>query len=561
MLTGLHAPAVQSDLVHVSSQRVAQPCHLHLTCSHVQRRPSNNAVRSRSSRRDASEATAKQPCLSHFSRKHERRLNLSTCAVADELREAAAQSSMEVSADSSAPPPPQAAKPEAAAATSASTSDANVEKQTISPTQEPSASQPTAAAPTQRPSGASKPAATASTPSTPEPPAAPSGSPYRGFRNVRHNSYQKGPDSDARIDMGSRIPRGPKPVPIPPEEAGWVQPGQTVLAKVVYSNHNGFKVEFAKDTRVGGWCPVKEAPYILREDEDSLTMQADSLSKLTSDIMPVGTIREFMVLKVPHDLAYFGTGPMVSARMHDLSVLWRRTHQLFEACSKDKETFTAQILDVNQGGLISRCQSLQAFIPISQLNSKIRGNSDWLSIEDMQKMKGTEAEVTIIEVDPDFKKIVLSMDRADQYTQLKSIHLGALMWGEVRRIEEFGAFVGLEGTRISGLLHISNISRARVESVDDVFTIGERVRCLVMGMDDNFTRISLSTAELEENEGDIMFEKDKVYANAEAQAKLFMEYVHSSKDEADDFDFEGDRQYDGGSYDGAFAGNTKHGQA
>ena len=55
--------------------------------------------------------------------------------------------------------------------------------------------------------------------------------------------------------------------------------------------------------------------------------------------------------------------------------------------------------------------------------------------------------------------------------------------------------------------------------------------------------------------------QEKVYANAETQAKLFMEYVHSSKDEADDFDFEGDRQYDGGSYDSAFAGNTKHDQA
>ena len=43
--------------------------------------------------------------------------------------------------------------------------------------------------------------------------------------------------------------------------------------------------------------------------------------------------------------------------------------------------------------------------------------------------------------------------------------------------------------------------------LQDVFQIGERVRCLVMGMDDNFTRISLSTAELEESEGDIMFEK------------------------------------------------------
>lgn len=50
-------------------------------------------------------------------------------------------------------------------------------------------------------------------------------------------------------------------------------------------------------------------------------------------------------------------------------------------CVQDKETLTVQILDVNQGGLICRCQSLQAFIPISQLNSKIRGRDNWLSIE------------------------------------------------------------------------------------------------------------------------------------------------------------------------------------
>lgn len=43
--------------------------------------------------------------------------------------------------------------------------------------------------------------------------------------------------------------------------------------------------------------------------------------------------------------------------------------------------------------------------------------------------------------------------------------------------------------------------------LQDVFRLGERVRCLVMGMDDNFTRISLSTAELEERDGDIMFDK------------------------------------------------------
>ena len=54
--------------------------------------------------------------------------------------------------------------------------------------------------------------------------------------------------------------------------------------------------------------------------------------------------------------------------------------------------------------------------------------------------------------------------------------------------------------------------------------------------------------------------QEKVYANADAQAKLFMEYVQSSQDQDQDqgdFDFEGDRQYDGGSFDSEFAGNAR----
>ena len=259
MRTGLHAPAVQSDLAHVCSQRVGQPCHLHLTCSHIHRRNPCNILRSRGCRRDASESAA---CLSHSSRTHKRRLDLSTCAVADEVRQAAAQSSAEPSIASDSPVAAQELKPEAAAAVSAAASGtpgASAEKQSASPTQEPSSSQPVAAAspsssqtaPTeQAPASAQSNATPAgpaptSTPST-QPPAAP-GASYKGFRNVQHNSDQKGPDSET----GTRMPRGFRPIPIPPEEAGWIMPGQTVLAKVVYSNNNGFKVEMANDTRVG----------------------------------------------------------------------------------------------------------------------------------------------------------------------------------------------------------------------------------------------------------------------------------------------------------------------
>ena len=49
------------------------------------------------------------------------------------------------------------------------------------------------------------------------------------------------------------------------------------------------------------WCPGKEAPYILREKEDDLKMEPEDLSKLTAEIMPIGTVREFRV-RVTHKL-------------------------------------------------------------------------------------------------------------------------------------------------------------------------------------------------------------------------------------------------------------------
>lgn len=53
---------------------------------------------------------------------------------------------------------------------------------------------------------------------------------------------------------------------------------------------------------------MKEAPYLLREVDDDLKVQSDNLSKLTSDSMPVGTVREFMV-------SLSSTVPIVSERV------------------------------------------------------------------------------------------------------------------------------------------------------------------------------------------------------------------------------------------------------
>ena len=43
------------------------------------------------------------------------------------------------------------------------------------------------------------------------------------------------------------------------------------------------------------WCPIKEAPYLLRDEHDNLRMEVDEFSKLANDLMPVGSVREFVV--------------------------------------------------------------------------------------------------------------------------------------------------------------------------------------------------------------------------------------------------------------------------
>ena len=43
------------------------------------------------------------------------------------------------------------------------------------------------------------------------------------------------------------------------------------------------------------WCPIKEAPYLLRDNDAELTLDTSDPAKLNPDIMPVGTVREFLV--------------------------------------------------------------------------------------------------------------------------------------------------------------------------------------------------------------------------------------------------------------------------
>jgi small subunit ribosomal protein S1 len=64
-------------------------------------------------------------------------------------------------------------------------------------------------------------------------------------------------------------------------------------------------------------------------------------------------------------------------------------------------------------------------------------------------------------------------------------------------LTDFGAFVELE-EGIEGLVHVSEISREKVERPSDVLKVGDKVSAVVLHIDPNERRIGLSIRGLKE---------------------------------------------------------------
>jgi len=75
----------------------------------------------------------------------------------------------------------------------------------------------------------------------------------------------------------------------------------------------------------------------------------------------------------------------------------------------------------------------------------------------------------------------------------KKYEVGEKLEGEIVKILDFGAFAKI-GPNADGLIHVSEIASFRVNDVNDVLNIGDKVPVTVIGIDPDKDRISLSIA-------------------------------------------------------------------
>ena len=109
-----------------------------------------------------------------------------------------------------------------------------------------------------------------------------------------------------------------------------------------------------------------------------------------------------------------------------------------------------------------------------------------------------EATGVKIDIEEDGQVMIYSEDteKANQALEMiedivKDVEVGGIYLGTVVRIMNFGAFIDLGIANKEGLLHISKISKERVNKVEDVLHVGDKVTVKVTDIDDQ-GRINLT---------------------------------------------------------------------
>lgn len=131
--------------------------------------------------------------------------------------------------------------------------------------------------------------------------------------------------------------------------------------------------------------------------------------------------------------------------------------------------------------------------------------------EDAVKV-GDRYQFKVLEVDPEGTRISLSLRRAQRTQKMQQLEPGQVLDGTVSGIAPFGAFVDI-GVGRDGLVHISALSTSRVNKVEDVVKVGDKVTVKVLEVDQQSKRISL-TMRLDDPEGGAAGDDEDYSSNA-----------------------------------------------
>lgn len=182
----------------------------------------------------------------------------------------------------------------------------------------------------------------------------------------------------------------------------------------------------------------------------------------------------------------------------------RREWQRLQALQQSGELIEAPVIDANRGGVVVDA-GLRGFVPLSQLGSVGAIDTTEAGVpEAVRALVGSRLRLRVIEVDPQRDRLILSEKAATQQLRRErkaqgAAHLkdGDVLDGTVASVTSYGVFVDVGVA--DGLVHRSEVTWDRSVEPTSLVTVGQPVRVVVVGVDRERRRISLSMKRLSED--------------------------------------------------------------
>jgi small subunit ribosomal protein S1 len=266
-------------------------------------------------------------------------------------------------------------------------------------------------------------------------------------------------------------------------------PGDVVAGTVFSIEPKGALIDIGAKT--AAYIPIQEMS-INRVDDPEEVLQSNET-------------REFFILADENEDGQL----TLSIRRIEYMRAWERVRQL----QAEDATVRSAVFATNRGGALVRIEGLRGFIPGSHISTRAT----------KEDLVGEELPLKFLEVDEERNRLVLSHRRALVERKMNKLEVGEVVIGTVRGIKPYGAFIDIGG--VSGLLHISEISHDHIDTPHSVFNVNDEVKVMIIDLDAERGRISLSTKQLEPDPGDMVKNPQVVYDKAEEMAAKYRETV------------------------------------
>ncbi|MBD1899677.1 S1 RNA-binding domain-containing protein [Coleofasciculus sp. FACHB-64] len=265
------------------------------------------------------------------------------------------------------------------------------------------------------------------------------------------------------------------------------RPGDVVIGKAIALEPEGALIDIGAPTAI--FLPIREM----------------SINEIDSpeEALQLNESREFLIVNQYDEAGNLILG--LSIRQLEKKLAWERVRQM----QAENVTVYAIIFETHRFGVSVKVEGLRGCVLHSRLDTR----------KPKEELMGEEIPIKIVEVDEDRDRLFVSHRLALYPAGIKHLEVGQVVTGRVLALKPYGAFINI--AVINALLHISEISHADFDKPESIFKVDDEIKAMIISMDAEKDRVSLSTKALEPELGDMLKNPQKVYEKAEEMAAKY----------------------------------------